>query len=285
MDFDSIDWNRMWKAESAGRRWQKASRRKLWDRRACEFNRKVAKFVTAENRDKEDYISKVLARIEIKPGWTVLDIGCGPGSLAIPLAKKARSVTALDISSEMLKYLKENAAAAGVDNIKSIHSSWEDALSGEKVGKHDVVVASRSLTPVDIRQAMSGLDSSARRAVYITFPIVHLPFDHEAYKAIGRPAWKKSLPHIYVYNVLFGMGITADVEILHSRVRTVFENIEEAMENLQWRTDPFTPPEKSKLRKFLEKKFAEQKGGAFKHEGNSVWALISWKKELAFRSI
>jgi len=62
-----------------------------------------------EGLDKDDYISKMLNRIEVKPEWTVLDIGCGPGTLTVPLAKKVKSITALDISSEMLKFLKINA--------------------------------------------------------------------------------------------------------------------------------------------------------------------------------
>jgi SAM-dependent methyltransferase len=281
MNFNSIDWNAMWKSETAGSHWQKASKKELWDKRAHKFNKKVSKFVTGENRDKEDYISKVLARIEIKPGWTVLDIGSGPGSLAIPLAKKAASVTALDISSEMLKYSKINADAAGVNNITFVNSSWEDATANKLVEKHDVVVASRSLTPVDINLTMSALDSIARQAVYITLPIIHLPFDWEAYRAIGRDGKKKRLPYVYVYNALYQMGITANVEILYSRVITRFKSIEEAIENLQWRTDPFTQDEKAKLTEFLEKKFSGQKGKpVFTHEGRSVWALIWWAKKI-----
>jgi hypothetical protein len=76
------------------------------------------------------------------------------------------------------------------------------------------------------------------------------------------------------------MGITANIEILYSRVRTRFESVEDAMEDIQWRTDPFVPEEKIKLKEFLEKKFTAQKGkNALIHEGRSVWALIWWKKE------
>ncbi len=280
MKLDCIDWNEMWKEESCASHWQDASKKGLWDKRAYKFNKKVGKFITGGNRDKGDYISNVLAKIEIKPGWTVLDIGSGPGSLAIPLAQKGAKVTAMDISLEMLKYLKINAAAAGADNITTVNSSWETAMADKLVVIHDVVVASRSLTPVDIRQTMSDLDSIARYAVYITFPIIHLPFDWEAYKAIGRNGKKNRSPYIYVYNTLYQMGIAANVEIIYSVVRTNYESIEDAIENLQWRTEPFTPEERAKLVKFLEKKFAARPPDqSFIHEGRSVWALISWKKE------
>ena len=54
--------------------------------------------------------------------------------------------------------------------------------------------------------------------------------------------------------------------------------MEEALTNLEWRTDPFTPEEKAKLRDFLESQFAEQGGvGPYVHEGYAQWALLWWK--------
>ncbi len=280
MDFNSIDWNAMWQEESKRSHWNDSmSQKERWDKRADKFGKRVNCGKDGEARDKDDYISKMVDRIEVRPGWTVLDIGCGPGSLAIPLAKKAESVTALDISSEMLKHLKSNADSSGLSNIRYLNSSWEDAFAGRQVGSHDVVVASRSLSSGDIREAMSHIAAIAKRAAFVTFPIVHLPFDWEVYEAIGR-AEKRHARYIYIYNMLFQMGIQANVEILCSKVRVQFSSIEEAVDDLQWRTDPFSTDEKTKLREFLERKFSEQKGSpVFTHEGKSKWALIWWRKE------
>jgi 3-dehydroquinate dehydratase len=76
------------------------------------------------------------------------------------------------------------------------------------------------------------------------------------------------------------MGIQANAEVLCSKVKTQFSSVEEAMDDLEWRTDPFSPDEKTKLREFLKSKFAEQKDSSvFTHEGESKWALIWWRKE------
>jgi hypothetical protein len=76
------------------------------------------------------------------------------------------------------------------------------------------------------------------------------------------------------------MGIEANVEILRSKVRVQFPGIQEAIDDLQWRTYLFTADEIVKPLSFLEKEFAEQKGApVFTHEGKSRWALIWWKKE------
>ena len=177
----------------------------LWDKRADKFDKRINRVKDGEPRDKDDYISKMLDRIEVKPGWTVLDIGCGPGTLAIPLAQKAKSVTALDISSEMLKRLKINAEKSGLNNIQYLNSSWQDAFANGQVGSHDVVVASRSLMSGDMKEALSHIIAITGQAAYLTFPIVHLPFDWEVYKAIGREK-KKHPPYIYILQYAFSDG-------------------------------------------------------------------------------
>jgi SAM-dependent methyltransferase len=280
IDFNTIDWDALWQEETKQSHWENTmAQKELWDKRAEGFDKRINRVKDGEERDKDDYISKMLDRIEVKPGCTVLDIGCVPGTLAIPLAQKAKSITALDISSEMLKRLKMNAEKIGLNNILYLNSSWQDAFIDRRVGSHDVVVASRSLMSDDMKDALSHVNAIARRAAYVTFPIVHLPFDFEVYKAIGRGT-KKHPPFIFIYNMLFQMGIQANVEVLYSKVKVQFPSIEEAMSDLQWRTDPFSPDEKVKLREFLEKKFDEQKGSpVFTHEGKSQWALIWWRKD------
>jgi len=275
VDINDLDWNAMWKESGVHSPWTKQSRRELWEKQADSFNKRIirVKSETAET-DKDDYISKMLGRIALEPEFTVLDIGCGPGTLTIPLAKKVKSVTALDISGQMLKYLKANAENDGVDNIRYINAAWEDALAANHIEKHDVVVASRCITPVDIKETFSMLAAVARHSVYVTVPVVHLPFDWEIYRVIGRGN-KKHPSYIYILNALYQMGIQANLEILYSRIRVYFPTIEEAIADLQWRTTPFTDIEKQRLIKYLKIKFAEQ-NGSLTHEGKSKWALIWW---------
>ena len=131
-----------------------------------------------------------------------------------------------------------------------------------------------------MKSAISTINSIARQTAYITLPIIHLSLDFEVYKAIGRND-KKHAPYIYVYNLLYQMGIMANVEILHSKVKMQFPSISETIENLQFRTDPFTPAEKVTIKEFLEKKLAAQRDSTvFAHDGYSIWALIWWQKEV-----
>src|SRR5262249_56910076 len=49
-----------------------------------------------------------------RPGSHVLEVAPGPGYLAIELARRGYSVTALDISKSFVQMASENAARAGV---------------------------------------------------------------------------------------------------------------------------------------------------------------------------
>src|SRR5262249_59750142 len=60
----------------------------------------------------EDAARRVAARA--RPGSHVLEVAPGPGYLAIELARRGYSVTALDISKSFVQMASENAARAGV---------------------------------------------------------------------------------------------------------------------------------------------------------------------------
>ena len=66
--------------------------------------------------------SELIEKLAINPNDIVVDFGCGPGYYTIELAKKAKRVVAVDLSSEMLKKAQNKAEKAGVKNIKFLQS-------------------------------------------------------------------------------------------------------------------------------------------------------------------
>ncbi|GII64662.1 methyltransferase [Sphaerisporangium krabiense] len=52
--------------------------------------------------------------LDLPPGTTVLDLGCGPGTYAVPLAERGARVTGVDLSGAMLDRAREAAQAAGL---------------------------------------------------------------------------------------------------------------------------------------------------------------------------
>ncbi len=73
-----------------------------------------------DNPFTQGYYRTVLARLELKPGFRVLDAGCGPGLLTVPIAKAVGStghVLALDIQPGMLERAKAGVAKSGLNNV------------------------------------------------------------------------------------------------------------------------------------------------------------------------
>ena len=76
----------------------------------------------------------LIERLNVAPGMRVLDAGCGPGRLTIPLARvvgPAGEVVALDGQSAMLTKLQERLEAEGITNVRPLQAGLgEGALEG-----------------------------------------------------------------------------------------------------------------------------------------------------------
>lgn len=74
----------------------------------------------------ERFISGIMAEMDRRTGTlsygSALDFGCGVGRLTIPLAKRFRAVTGVDVSSGMLAEASKNIKVAGLQNVTLVKS-------------------------------------------------------------------------------------------------------------------------------------------------------------------
>jgi ubiquinone/menaquinone biosynthesis C-methylase UbiE len=71
----------------------------------------------------------IVGLLDLVPGMKVLDAGCGPGRLTLPLAEtvgQQGEVTALDIQDGMLARVRAKVQAAGLQNVKFLHAGLGD---------------------------------------------------------------------------------------------------------------------------------------------------------------
>ena len=75
----------------------------------------------------------------LQPDATVLDVGCGPGTITVGLARRARAVVGVDTSAEMVESARRRAEEEGIYNASfEVGSAYE--LPYED-GRFDVVYA------------------------------------------------------------------------------------------------------------------------------------------------
>jgi ubiquinone/menaquinone biosynthesis C-methylase UbiE len=101
------------------------------------YGRRIAKtmhylgapWLTRESRDREEDCQTLLAALDVRPGQTVCDLGCGNGFYTLELARLVGprgKVVAVDVQPEMLGLLKHRAAEAGVTNIEPVLGTLVD---------------------------------------------------------------------------------------------------------------------------------------------------------------
>jgi len=242
----------------------------FWDKQAPSFRNKG---VGSEYQD--DFLSLM----DLRPSWDVLDVGCGSGVLALPLAEQVASVTGLDFSTGMLKMLLQYCDEAKITNIQADHGRWDDDWDTLGIGTYDIVIASRSLAVTDLRGSLAKLDRAARKQVYISAMVGEGPYDQRLIKAVGRPL-KKGLSYIYIYNVLYEMGIYAKVSFITNTVWRSYQSIEDAIESKSWMFDRISAEEKQLLWDYFSSQLVPHNGRLRLPEPNIIrWAVIHWNKE------
>lgn len=70
-------------------------------------------------------IERVIDIVSLKPGDNVMDLGCGPGTLAIPFAQAGMRVTGIDPEPAMLDAARQAARHAGVELVLQQGSSFD----------------------------------------------------------------------------------------------------------------------------------------------------------------
>jgi len=97
----------------------------------------------------------------------VLDVGCGPGRVAIPIARKVGpdgEVLAVDIQAGMLRRAQEKARAAKLTNIRFLEAAVgegkfprdrfdranQDRVRNARLARHDIHTVPHTVDQIDI---------------------------------------------------------------------------------------------------------------------------------------
>jgi SAM-dependent methyltransferase len=257
----SIDFGSLYRAHMARTRRRDKSPTD-WDDRAQAMSRGV--FSGA-------YVDGFIARLDLAGCTTLLDVGCGPGTIGLAVAPRLARVYGLDYSPGMLAAFAENAQRRGLTNATPILRAWEDDWSDVPVC--DIVVASRSTQVADLEAALVKLHEHARRRVYLTHLVGGRSLDSAVYEALGRND-EPAPDYIYVVNILQQRGIHPTLDYLEAenRLRKCVD-FDDCLRKVTWSLGELTPDERERLRVYYERHLGRV------GEAPMRWALVSWEKE------
>ena len=266
-DPEEVNWSDYWKEKLKS----KKDAKKDWNKAASKFH---------ERAKRDDYHELLFSRLKITKEDTVLDLGCGEGSLTIPIAEMAKHVTGVDSSYKMLELLDEKVEKEGIGNIDTILKDIEE-IDCEELGNYDVVIASRSLNSIEnIEKTIETIDKIANKYVFITyFGPDNWKIEKDFYKYIDKE-YNAFPDYNYLFNIIFNLGIYPNVERMDIKKYRRYKSVDEAMTNGKFRPQLLSSTERDKLREYLEKTFKRdsENGTVFNEIDKADWILFWWKK-------
>jgi SAM-dependent methyltransferase len=144
-------------------------------------------------RGRPPYAAALFDRVAERAGLTrdhaVLDLGCGPGQLALGFARFAGSVTAIDPEPEMLRIAATGAAEAGCE-IRFVEGSSYDI--GPALGRFRLAVIGRAFHWMDRADTLARLDGMIGPAAILALFGDRQP---ELPENAWRPAYNAVLDH------------------------------------------------------------------------------------------
>lgn len=217
------------------------------------------------------YVDDFISRMKLAGDEVVLDIGCGPGTLAVPLAKRVKEVIAIDFSAQMLSELETYAAREGVTNIKTVHLSWEDDWG--ILPPVDIAVASRSVEVKDIDMALSKMSLHARRACYLTYKAGGSFVDMEILDYIGKKIVGKP-DFWYIPVLLYQYGYLPKIDYIATQRGSLrYSSDAEFVASLVWSLGGLDEGQQAKAKAYYAR-FIE---GENRIPKPFTWAFIGWE--------
>ncbi|WP_265580254.1 class I SAM-dependent methyltransferase [Methanofollis aquaemaris] len=189
--------------------------------------------VAAEYRVPAERVAATLALLPLASGISVLDIGAGPGTLALPIAGRVKSVTAVEPAAGMVSVIEEKTGASGQKNIRVVQKRWEAVVPARDLeGPYDLVIASFSLAMEDLAAALKKMDAVSSESVHL-FWFADLPGWERHYLEIwpslhGAPYCPVPKADV-VFNLLWQMGLHPNLSMMPLFEEEHFRDLEEAL--------------------------------------------------------
>lgn len=218
-------------------------------------------------------------------GETILDVACGPGTFAIPLALRGCKVVATDFSSEMLNQLKIQAEKENVPEIECVKCRW---LESNFQVQFDTVLCLSGLgvisTDADhkarLGEALEKLYKSTKKRLIILIPHADSHLNPEMRRILGEyEIPMERLRIAMIYYAMVDHGMLPSLQIVQRPFKWTFETPDEACDVLF---------KKSGIKNVVEstrERFKEYLSTLFQKEKDGCLSLSYYTKQAIFTVI
>ncbi|WP_462269062.1 class I SAM-dependent methyltransferase [Desulfobacter sp.] len=246
-----IDWNRVWEEQTL--LWRDSAGKSCKEFWADEGAARV--YSQKAGGSRSERVTKTVAGLGLTPATRVLDIGAGPGNLALPMAQTARSVTTVEPSPGMNQVMARKISDRKAGNIIQVEKTWEAVdPDNDLSAPYDLVLASMSLGMKDIRAAIEKMNRVCRGRV-VVFWHAGIP----GWEIMPRALWPKLFNMDYyggpksdvLFQVLYQMGIYPEIQVASNRFSEVFEDLQKAKDYYFRRFTCLKPEHGKALEEFL----------------------------------
>lgn len=249
----------------------------FWNKRSGNYANNIDK---DKRKKKSADILEFLKEAGFNPeGSRVLDIGCGPGTLSLPLARLGAEVTSLDISSGMLDRLKDAVKKEPLP-IDIIECSWWtadiDALGFRN--EYDLVIASMTPGIRDVENLDMMMACSKNLCYYSNFL---RRGEDRAYRDIrtsilGENSANNMNGMIYPFMYLYLSGYKPLVRINHSEWHEETNWREAAERSIEFigRSRDFDDETKEKIMDYYQNVSPD---GIYRSESDVYTGMMAWE--------
>jgi SAM-dependent methyltransferase len=243
----------------------------FWERRARGFHRS-----TKDTVSRDPFYLRLCEKVSSHT--SLLDVGAGTGRFSLALAPLVDSIIAVEPNAAMLGFLRQDAADKELRNITYVQTTWQEAPDNLKA---DIVICSHVIYPIrDIEPFLSKLQKASIQSCYIYARATHID-------ALTADLWRHFHHHerymppsyIHVFDVLYEMGIFANVEIVSIPPSLRYPSLDVAVNEM---TEQLILPDDEKTRvelhALLKAWLVEIDGVLMPPLQKIVCAIIWWEK-------
>ncbi len=218
-------------------------------------NKEMVRTVYMKGRERNQEKTETrLKAMAIPDGSRVLDIGAGPGTFSLPLAARGCRVTVVEPSPIMREALNERLVQEKTATITVIPKRWEDVRLEELGGPYDAVIASYSLTMMDIGEAILKMQACCAGTVHLFWFLTSpawVKVNTDLWPLIHGGSFPGEPLADWLWQVLIEMGVYASLDVEMRSPPTRFATFDDAAGEFIQRLNCTTPAHETVVKNYL----------------------------------